>query len=89
MRRRELKQEALQSMAELVYKIKAMEEEEDVSKVAVDALHKTSGSLQKIIRLLAQATLFWELHLQQECIEHWALKSNSSSTFPSGWLFTA
>ena len=63
---RKLKQEALQSMAELVYKIKAMEGEKDISKVAFVALHKTSGSLQKIIRLLAQAALFWN-RLKTHC----------------------
>ena len=56
---RKLKQDALQSMAQLVYKIKSMEGEKEVAKVAVIALHETAGSLHKIIRLLQQAVLFW------------------------------
>lgn len=64
---RKLKHAALQLMAEMIHEIKVMGEEEELSEVAVNALHKASGSLQQLIALLKQAALFWT-HLKQHCL---------------------
>ena len=64
---RKLKHEALQSMAELVHGMKHMGEEAELSEVAVDALHKASGTLRQLIVLLKQAALFWN-QLKTHCL---------------------
>lgn len=56
---RKLKHDALQLMAEMVQDIKVMGDEAELSEVAVNALHKASGSLKQLIVLLKQAALFW------------------------------
>lgn len=56
---RKLKQAALQSMAELTHDIKAADGKKKLADVAVNALHRASGSMRKLIILLKQATQFW------------------------------
>lgn len=64
---RKLKHDALQLMAEMVQDIKVMGDEAELSEVAVNALHKASGSLKQLIVLLKQAALFWN-QLKEHCL---------------------
>ncbi len=64
---RKLKHSALQVMAELIHDIKSMEDEKELSGIAVKALHKASGAMKQLIRLLRQAALFWN-QLKEHCL---------------------
>lgn len=63
---RKLKQDALKLMAELVYDIKAMEDEKELANIATKALHKASGSMKDLIHMLKQAAQFWN-RLAKHC----------------------
>ena len=54
-----MKRDALRKMAELTCDIKTADEEKELAKIAVDALHSVSGSLKSLIIFLTQAAMLW------------------------------
>ncbi len=54
--------------AELIHDIKSMEDEKELSGIAVEALHKASGSMKQLIHLLRQTALVWN-QLKEHCLK--------------------
>ena len=56
---RNIRHEALARMASFTAKIKQCEKEQDLAKIAVDALHQAAGALKDLSVVMGKAAYFW------------------------------